>query len=214
MRRLSLLALLVGLVSAAPVEAQEQRVELRVSLGPDSFPMKARPAWVQVLNLLADKRWSEALEQLFPVRLDYRLEIWRARGGWIDEFQRATEWSTVVQKEPLQDQYRVTLLLLSGPQELRFPTQNELARYLNYTNQVDALPTGTGTFYYTVTLTITALSEKDIEALERFLAGQPAAPAVPERNSLMQRFRQLLLRAAGLPWDELEGKSPSFRVAP
>jgi hypothetical protein len=214
MRRLSLLALLVGLVSAAPVGAQEQRVELRVSLGPDSFPMKARAARVTVRNLLADRRWSDALEQLFPVRLDYRMEIWRSRGGWIDEFQRATEWSTVVQKEPLQDQYRVTLLLLSGPQELRFPTQNELARYLNYTNEVDALPKGTGTFYYTVTLTITALSEKDIEALERFLAGQPAAPAVPERSSLMQRFRQILLRAAGLPWDELEGKSPPFRVAP
>jgi len=214
MRRLPLLALVVGLVSAVPVEAQEQRVDLRVSLGPDTFPMHARAPRVQVRNLLADKRWSGALEKLFPVRLDYRLEIWRSREGWIDEFQRAAEWATVVQWEPLQDQYRVTLLLLSGPQELRFQTRDEVARYLNYTNEVEALPRGTGTFYYTVTLTITALSAKDIEDLERFLAGQPTAPAGPERNSLGRRIQQFLLRVAGLPWDEREERSPPFRVQP
>lgn len=214
MRRFPMLALWMGLVYAAPAEAQEQRVQLRVSLGAATDARGARPPQVQVLNLLADKRWSDALEQLFPVRLDYRLEIWRSREGWIDEFQRAAEWATVVQREPLQDQYRVTLLLLSGPQERRFPTRDELARYLNYTNEVDALPRGAGTFYYTVTLTITALSEEDIEALERFLAGQPTAPAPPDRNSLGRRIRQFLLRVAGLPWDELEAKSPPFKVNP
>jgi len=213
MRRLPLLALVLGLVSAGTVEAQ-QRVELRVSLGPDTFPMHARAPRVQVSNLLADKRWSDALDKLFPIRLDYRLEIWRSREGWIDEFQRAAEWATVVQREPLQDQYRVTLLLLSGPQEHRFPTREEVARYLNYTNEVDALPRGTGTFYYTVTLSITALTEADIERLERFLAGQPAAPAGPSRNSLGRRFQNVLLRMAGLPWDQREEKSPPFRVQP
>jgi hypothetical protein len=214
MRRVPLIALLLGLVSAAPTEAQEQRVQLRVSLGAPTDPKGARLPQVQVRDLLADKRWSDALEQLFPIRLDYRLEIWRSREGWIDEFQRAAEWATVVQREPLQDQYRVTVLLLSGPREQRFATREELARYLNFTNEVDALPRGSGTFYYTVTLTITALSEEDIEALERFLAGQPTAPATPERNSLGRRIRQFLLRVAGLPWDELEAKSPPFKVNP
>lgn len=214
MRRLPLLALVLGLVCAAPAQSQEQRVELRVTLSADSFAMHARKPQVQVRNLLADKRWSNALDQLFAVRLDYRLEIWRSREGWIDEFQRATEWATVVQREPLQDQYRVTLLLLSGPQELRFATRDELARYLNFTNEVNVLPRGTGTFYYTVTLIITALSAEEIEELERFLAGQPAAPAGPERSSLGRRIQQILLRVAGLPWDELEEKSPPFKVAP
>ena len=79
---------------------------------------------------------------------------------------------------------------------------------------MDALPAGTGTFYYTVTLTITALSNEDMEALERFLAGQPAAPAQPENNSIGKRVRQFLLRIAGLPWEELEVRSEKFRVAP
>jgi hypothetical protein len=214
MRRVLLAAFALGWLAAAPATAQAPRVSLVVALGPDNLPLHARRARVQVRDLLGDKRWSDALEQLFPIRLSFRLEIWRSRDGWIDEFQRAAEWSTVIQREPLQDQYRVTRLLLSGPEEFRFATREELDRWLRYTTEVDALPEGTGSFYYTVTLTITALSNEDMEALERFLAGQPAAPAQPENNSIGKRVRQFLLRIAGLPWEELEVKSEKFRVAP
>ncbi|HEU5219912.1 MAG TPA: DUF4390 domain-containing protein [Gemmatimonadales bacterium] len=214
MRQFLLAALALGSLAAAPVSAQTPRVSLSVALGPDNLPMHARRARVQVRDLLGDKRWSDALEQLFPIRLSFRLEIWRSRDGWIDEFQRAAEWSTVIQREPLQDQYRVTRLLLSGPEEFRFATRDELERWLRYTTEVDALPQGTGSFYYTVTLTITALSNEDMEKLERFLAGQDAAPVQPENNSLGKRVRQFLLRIAGLPWEELEVRSEKFRVSP
>jgi hypothetical protein len=163
---------------------------------------------------LSDLRWSQALEQSFPIRLNFRLEIWRSRDGWIDEFQRATEWATVVQREPLQDQYRVTRLLLSGPEEFRFATREELVRWLRFANEVDALPSGAGTFYYAVTLTITALSDEDMEELEQFLAGEAGAPAKPDRSSLGKRVRQFLLRVAGLPWEELEVRTERFRVTP
>ena len=214
MRRVRLAALALGLLATAPAAAQTPRVSLAVALGPDTLPRHVRRARVQLRDLLTDKRWSDALEQLFPIRLSYRMEIWRSRDGWIDEFQRAAEWSTVIQREPLQDQYRVTRLLLSGPEEFRFATRDLLETWLWYTTEVDALPEGTGSFYYTVTLTITALSSEDMEALERFLAGQPAAPAQPENNSIGKRVRQFLLRIAGLPWEELEVRSEKFRVAP
>ena len=214
MRRILLAAFALGVIAAVPAVAQTTRVSLSVALGPDTLPQHARRARVQIRDLLTDKRWSDALEQLFPIRLSYRLEIWRSRDGWIDEFQRAAQWSTVIQREPLQDQYRVTRILLSGPEEFRFGTRDLLEQWLRYTTEVDALPAGTGTFYYTVTLTITALSNEDMEALERFLAGQPAAPAQPENNSIGKRVRQFLLRIAGLPWEELEVRSEKFRVAP
>jgi hypothetical protein len=212
MRRALLAALALGLLAAAPAPAQTTRVSLSVALGPDNLPFHVRRARVQVRDLLTDKRWSEALEQLFPIRLSYRLEIWRSRDGWIDEFQRAAEWSTVIQREPLQDQYRVTRLLLSGPEEFRFATRDLLEKWLGYATEVDAVPEGTGNFYYAVTLTITALSNEDMENLERFLAGQPAAPTQPENNSIGKRVRQFLLRLAGLPWEELEVRSEKFRV--
>lgn len=214
MRRILLAACALGMLAAAPAAAQAPRVGLSVALGPDNLPQHARRARVQVRDLLTDKRWSDALEQLFPIRLSFRLEIWRSRDGWIDEFQRAAEWSIVIEREPLQDQYRVTRLLLSGPEEFRFATRDELDRWLRYTTEVDALPEGLGSFYYTVTLTITALSNEDMEALERFLAGQPAAPAQPENNSVGKRFRQFLLRLGGLPWERLEVKTEKFKVAP
>lgn len=214
MRRALLAALALGWLAAAPAPAQTTRVSLSVALGPDNLPFHVRRARVQVRDLLTDKRWSDALEQLFPIRLSYRLEIWRSRDGWIDEFQRAAEWSTVIQREPLQDQYRVTRLLLSGPEEFRFGTRALLEKWLGYATEVDAVPEGTGNFYYTVTLTITALSNEDMENLERFLAGQPAAPTQPENNSIGKRVRQFLLRIAGLPWEELEVRSEKFRVVP
>lgn len=211
MRALRLAAFL-AVVSAVPVLAQSPRVSLGLRLGPDTFALHARQAQVQVRDLLSDKRWSEALSQAFSIRLNFRFEIWRSK-GLIDEFQRATEWSTVIQHEALQDQYRVARIFVAQPpQEFRFSTLDELTKWLGYYNEVAALPVGEGTFYYTVTVTITALSDEDMEELERFLAGQPAEAARPERGSLGKRVRQFLLRIAGLPWEELEARSERFRV--
>jgi hypothetical protein len=213
MRRTLPLVLFLGLALAAPIAAQSPRVSVVVRLGPDSFPLHARRPLVQVKDLLNDERWAQALEAAFPIRLSFRLEIWRARDGWIDEFQRATEWSTVIQREPLQEQYRVTRLFVAQPpQEFRFTTKDELARWLGFTNEVEVLPTGVGSFYYAVTLTVTALSDEDMEELERFLAGQPAESAPAEHGSLGKRVRQFLLRIAGLPKEVLEVRSERFRV--
>lgn len=215
MRRSLPLVLLLGLALAAPAAAQTPRVGVSVRLGPDSFPFHARRPLVQVRDLLADPRWSQALEAAFPIRLRFELQIWRSREGWIDEFQRATEWSTVIEREPLQDQYRVTQIFLSqAPHEFRFGTRDELARWIGFTNEVEVQPTGTGTFYYTVVLTITALSDQDMEELERFLAGEPANAAKPEQSSFGKRIRQFFLRLGGLPKEELEARSERFKVAP
>lgn len=209
--RFAVLGLLLSL--ATPVAAQP-RVGLVVGLSPNAEPTGARKARVQVQDLLADLRWAQALEQAFPIRLNYRLEVWRSREGWVDDFQRAAEWNTVIQREPLEDQYRVQRFLLSGQEEFRFATREELERWVRQINEVDVLPQGTGTFYYTVTLRITALSDEDMEELERFLAGQAAAqPGAPGGGSSIGRsLRRFLLRMAGLPMEELEVQSERFVV--
>lgn len=212
MRRILAAGFALGCALTAPALAQTARVGLSVQLGPDTLPRGVRFARVQVRSLLSDKTWSEALEQSFPIRLSFRMEIWRSRDGWIDEFQRATEWSIVIQYEPLQDQYRVTELLLSGPVETRFPTREELARWIGLTREVEALPVGGGVFYYDVKLKISALSDEDMEELEQFLAGGPATPNRPERSSLGRSVRRFLLRLAGLPGEELSVRTERFRV--
>ncbi len=210
-RALPLTALLLGggLVTSAP--GQTTRVGLVVGLDPQAEANGARRALVQVQDLLRDPRWSTALDQSFPIRLTFRLEIWRSREGWIDDFQRATEWSTVIQREPLEDQYHVTRILLSGAEEFRFATPELLDHWISATNKIDALPQGAGTFYYTVTVRITALSDEDMDELERFLSGQTGAPP-RERSTIGKSLKRFLLRLAGLPWEELEGKSGKFAV--
>lgn len=210
MRRAPLWTLALGLGLAASAGAQTQRVGLVVGLGP-AETNGARRAMVQVQDLLNDQRWAQALDQSFPIRLTFRLEIWRSRQGWIDDFQRATEWSTVIQREPLEDMFQVTRILLSGAENFRFTTREELDRWIRAINLVDALPQGTGTFYYTVTLRITALSDDDMEDLDRFLAGLPPEPS-RERSSIGRSVRRFLLRVAGLPWEELEVRSEKFTV--
>ena len=208
-----LLFLVLALAPLRALAAQAPRVSLAVTLSPPVNPNGQRRPRVQVRDLLADPRWSQALlEQSFPLRLTFRLEIWRSREGWIDEFQRATEWSTVIQSEPLEEQFKVTRIFRSGPEEFRFATQDSLERWIRSINEVDALPQGTGTFYYNVTLTITALSDADMEELDRFLNGDVGPPPTSPQGSLGKSVRRFLLRMAGLPWDELEARSDRFRV--
>jgi hypothetical protein len=211
MRRAGVSAILL-LLAAAGGAAAQPRVGVVVGLSPNPEPNGARAARVQVQDLLADPRWAQALERAFPIRLEYRLEIWRSREGWMDNFQRAAEWSTIIQRQPLEDQYRVTRIFLAGPQEYRFATLEELDGWIRQVNQVEALPTGTGTFYYTVTVRITALSDDDMEELERFLAGEPDSQLRPNRSPLGRSVRRFLLRMAGLPWEELYARSPTFTV--
>ena len=211
LRVLAAVLALGGLLNA-PAVAQRPKVGLSVQLGPDTFPRGVRYARVQVRSLFADPDWAAALDQSFPIRLTFRMEIWRSRDGWIDEFQRATEWSTVIQYEPLQDQYRVTELLLSGPVETRYQTRDDLARWIGITREVDALPVGAGSFYYDLKLRISALSDEDMEEIEQFLAGGQATPSRPERSSIGRSFRRFLLRLAGLPGEELTVRTERFRV--
>ncbi|HLG05980.1 MAG TPA: DUF4390 domain-containing protein [Gemmatimonadales bacterium] len=205
--------LLLGLgLAAAPVAAQTPRVRLTVALSPDSTSRGARLPWIQVHDLLADRTWSEALDQAFPIRLEFRLEIWRSRVGWVDNFERATEWSVVIQREPLQDVYRVTRIVRSGPEDFRFATRDDLDRWVRQVIEPEVEPSRSGTFYYSVQLRISALSDEEMEELERFLSGaDPDSPRRPP-SSLGRSIRRFLLRVAGMPLQDLEARSEPFTV--
>jgi Domain of unknown function (DUF4390) len=212
MRRLGFALLALTLGPGSPAVSQTPHVGLVAGLWSKPEPNGARRAMVQVQDLLNDPSWLQALEQAFPIRLTFRLEIWHSRQGWIDEFQRATEWTTVIQKELLEDQYRVTRILAASPEEFRFSTRDELDRWIKQVNLVDALPQGTGTFYYSVSLRITALTDDQMDELERFLSGQSEPPSDQPPGSLARRVRRFLLRLAGLPEEFLEARTAKFTV--
>ena len=214
MRRIALLLpLLAGLTR--PAHAQSARVSVSVALDRPDARTGAQKPIIYLRGLLDDGRWTEALDNSLPIVLTHRIEIWRAREGWIDELVSESEWQTIVTKEPLQEEYAVTLVLGSRPQRpVRFVERDSAVAYLQRPNLVEVGPTRPGRYYYRLTTRVTALSDQDMDQLERFLAGDPDLD-IPDRSgtAVGRGVRRLLLRIAGLPSEVLNARSEVFTVA-
>lgn len=214
MRRL-LLALTIGIVPAATAAAQSRPVAAAVTLDSVVQGKGARKPVVSLRNLLNDERWDQALDNSLPLVVSYTLQTWRSRDSWIDEFVGETTWQTIVTKEPLEEEYTVTLVVgnrLQRPR--RFAVRDSAMQYLSLPQRVELFPQRPGRFYYNLTARITALSDRDMDQLERFLAGDPDLD-IPEPGTAVGRgVRRFLLRIAGLPSQVLEARSPQFVVQP
>ena len=208
---LGLLATPAGPLAGQAVPA----VRLSVRLSDDSTSRGARVPVVRSENLLADGRWLSTLRSGLPVRLHYRLEIWRSRGGWLDLLTRQTEWDVVVRHEPLLDQYSLLTLFANRAQERRYATVDALSAALAFAYQVNVGPTEPGSYYYTAVLEVSTLSDSDLDELERFLEGDLGDVNGGRGNlgdALGRGATRFLLRLAGLPSLRLEAKSAGFAV--
>lgn len=211
------LAAVFLLQQAPPLTAQgSQGVRLVVVLARDSAPNGARVPIVRSENLLtANSRWLSALRSGLPVRLHYRVEVWRSREGWFDTFVRQVEWDVLVRHEPLLDQY--TLLTFVGParQERRYATLDALGAALAFAYQVNVAPPEPGMYYYAASIQVATLSDSDLDELERFLAGDLDQREEGGQNlgdALGREATRFLLRLAGLPSLRLESRSDRFTV--
>ena len=213
------LSLAFAFATVPPTQAaaqQNQAVRLYVSLASDSSQTGARAPIVRSEHLLGgDSRWLAALRSGLPVRLHYRVEVWRSREGWFDIFARQAEWDVLVRHEPLLDQY--TLLTFVGPtrQERRYATLDALGAALSFAYQVNVRPSDSGRYYYAASLQVSTLSDSDLDDLERFLAGDLGPEASSGENlgnALGRGATRFLLRLAGLPSLRLEGRSDLFVV--
>ena len=207
-------AALAGAPAALRAQAPEA-VRLEVRLARDTAPDGGRNPVVRSENLLGDDRWLTALRSGLPVRLHYRVEVWRSREGWFDRFDRQTEWDVVVRHEPLLDQYTLLTLTGSRVQERRYATLDALTAALGFSYQVNVRPRERGEYYYAATLEVSTLSDTDLDELERFLEGDLGEVAQGRGGigeALGRGATRLLLRLAGLPSLRLEGRTESFRV--
>jgi hypothetical protein len=198
---------------AAPLGAQSGRVSVAMALNATPESNGGRKPIVYLRNLLEDPRWTGALDNSLPIVITYHLEIWRSRDGWIDDLTGSVEWQAVVAKEPLEDEYTVTLIVgTRAERPNRFAVRDSADRYLQRPQRVDVYPTRAGRFYYTLSVRITALSDADVAQLERFLAGD-TEPDVTDQGTLFGRgIRRLLLRIAGLPSEVLQSRTEEFEV--
>jgi hypothetical protein len=201
---------------AAPAAAQAPAgVRLVLRLAADSTPDGSRNPVVRSENLLADGRWLSTLRSGLPVRLHYRVEVWRSRDGWFDLFDRQTEWDVVLRHEPLLDQYTLLTVTGSRVQERRYATVDALNAALGFSYQVNVRPRQRGEYYYAASLEISTLSDSDLDELERFLEGDLGGVTEGKEgigDALGRGATRLLLRLAGLPSLRVEGRSEAFRV--
>jgi hypothetical protein len=202
---------------APPLAAQDsQSVRLVVALARDSAPNGARVPLVRSENLLtANSRWLSALRSGLPVRLHYRVEVWRSREGWFDTFVRQVEWDVLVRHEPLLDQYTLLTFLGRYRQERRYATLDALGAALAFAYQVNVAPPEPGMYYYAASVQVATLSDSDLDELERFLGGdvdQREEGGQKLGDALGREATRFLLRLAGLPSLRLESRSDRFTV--
>jgi hypothetical protein len=199
-RRLAL-ALALGAV-ASP--AAGQRPVLTVAA-------ESAAARVRATGLLADSQFVTLLRSGFPLRLHFRLELWRSRSSWFDEFVREVGWDAVARHDPLTDEF---VLLRTGGATSRHAGPEDLDRALSVPYRVTLTPTGGETYYYLARLEATTLNQSDLDELTRWLRGD-VGPAVSERgnvgDALARGAQRTLLRLAGLPRLTLQGQSLRFR---
>ena len=213
---LALGALLASGLRARAVAQEVQPVRLHVALAPDSTPRGSRAPIVRSENLLVgESRWLVALRSGLPVRLHYRVEVWRSQEGWFDNFARQVEWDVVVRHEPLLDQYTLLTLVGARRQERRYATLDALGAALAFAYQISVRPEQRGGYYYAAALQVSTLSDADLDELERFLAGDSVPDAQSDGSlgdALGRGTTRFLLRLAGLPSLRLEARSPRFQV--
>jgi hypothetical protein len=154
--------LLLTLLSVVPSAVTAQgRVRLEVTASTPANPDSPRQPQVRTPGILQDQRWRETLQSSFPLRMRFRVEIWRVRTDWFDALERSFEWETVVVYEPLADQYAKTVLFGGSPRSFqRFESLQDLERDLEKPNQVNMIPGGPGQYYFTASVQIRTLTDQ------------------------------------------------------
>jgi len=167
---------------------------------------------VRSTGLLSDGKFLGLMRSGFPLRLHYRLELWKVRSSWFDQFVREVSWDAVARNDPLADDF---VLIRQGGTITRYATPEELAAALDIPYVVTLRPTESGRYYFIARLEVTTLNDTDLQELSRWLSGD-VGPAVSSGENfgeaLARGAQRVLVRLAGLPRQQLEARSPTIRI--
>lgn len=196
-------------MAAQEAPAPAPRVE--ISLSGDSLDPQSVFPLVRTHDLLTGSPWISLLREGLPVRLSYRLELWKSKNAWFDDLLQHVEWDVVIRWEPVHFEFSVRTVTSSGTRERRYATAEALASALGSTYRIAIQPSAQGTHYYVTSLTVSTLSDSDIEELERFMRGDGTEDEDETLGGVIGReVTRLLLRMAGLPSIRLEARSRRF----
>ena len=194
----------VGLLLASRAAAQSPTL---------TVTLQSNVPRVRSTGLLTDGKFVGLMRSGFPLRLHYRLELWKVRSSWFDQFVREVAWDAVARNDPLADDF---VLIRQGGAISRYTTSEELAAALDIPYVVTLRPAGSGGRYYFIArLEVTTLNDTDLQELSRWLSGD-VGPAVSGGenfgDALARGAQRVLVRLAGLPRQQLEARSTTIRI--
>lgn len=191
-------AVLVGNASA------QRRPDVVVELRPNGdVPAVA----VQVVQLLSDARFLQAMRSGFPLYVEYEVELRNSRSNWFDPVVDRHYLEYVVLYDPVRD----TFAWEDGNASEEIPDEATLRRKLETVYVVGLIPDDNGTFYYEATVNARTLSDEDVDEVFDWLKGDSDTAAVQRRGVLTRTARRLLVQMAPLPRLKISGKSQRFR---
>lgn len=195
---------------------------------PDEMSALQQPPWLTVTadagaehrpllyvgSVLSDQDLEDAVRSGLPLRLHFRVELWRDRV--FDSLEADQTMTTVLHYDPLDD--RFVLRNRAGPAEgRRFSSFSAARAAIEGSYALDIQPRRSGRYYYTAVLQVETLSLSDLEELERWLKGE-LGPAVRGDASVPgavgKGVRRLMVRVLGLPARRYEARSDLFRYEP
>jgi hypothetical protein len=200
--------LFVGLASL--LEAQRgARLEV-------SVPAVLQPPQVRAIGVLGDKEMRSLLENGFPARLHYRVELWSV-GGWFNDLEGSTEWDVVVQFDAFSKSYGARRVIAGQSVSLgTFPDFAAVAGVLAAAYRAPVpVPTRRGKYYYSVGLDVETLSMSDLDEVERWLRGELRPAVRGERNpgtALTRGLRTLFVRLLGGERRRYDVQSRTFNI--
>lgn len=168
-------------------------------------------------DVLDDRDMRRLITNGFPAWLHYRVELW-SRGGWFDDPQRAVEWEVSVRYEPLTRTYRVTRYLSPDRVQTlgRFTEYSDAAAAVRRPFRVPLPAQASGRRqYYSVVLEVAALSNSDLDELERWFRGElrPSLRGDADPSTAFGRaFRTLMTRLLGGQKRTYVMRSATFRT--
>lgn len=170
---------------------------------------------VRAFAVLSDPRMRELLENGFPARLSYRVELWSSE-RFADQLHRAVEWEVLVRWRGTDQRFEVTQRV--GQRVLSL---GSFARIEDAEAAVErplrvpiVAPTRNRRYYYQAVLEVRTLSVSDLDEVNAWLRGELTPAVRGERNpgtALTRGLRSLTTRLLGGERREYAARTILFR---
>lgn len=178
---------------------------------PTATRLTAEGPLVRSRAILMDPYLAELLQNGFPARLHYRVELW-AVGRIFDELQRSAEWDVVVRFRGVEQTYEVLQIVAQRPLSLgTFARLEDADAAASRPVRVPiSAPGQDRRFYYRATLEVEALSVGDLDEVNLWLRGDGRGSRNPG-SAIGRGLRALATRLLGGQRRSYSEQSPSFR---